>query len=342
MGDAYNQYAPMRGGISPLREAIAELLLKYYGHQADPYREVTITVDASEALFCAIFAITQPHDEVIVLEPAYDLYRSAIIKGGGIPVGVHTFFENNQLAIDWSAVAAAITSCTRAIIINTPNNLTGSTFSNDDFIELESLAEQHDLWIISDEAYEHMLFDDVQHIFALSCPKLFKRTIYIASFDKTLHVTAWKFGYMVTPSLLSEVIRSVYQFNVFFVAILLQYAITDYLTKQPQAMSNLLYFYQAKCDAFCAGLMATKVKLLPVKATYSQLLDYSAIPNFGGLDDVAFAKHLRTQVCVAAIPLSAFYGVAPAEQKIIRLCFAKKDGDLKLALERLNQYFGVI
>lgn len=340
MSAGHNQYAPMIG-VKPLREAISALALKHYGYQADPDLEITVTVGASEALFCAILAIVQPLDEVIILEPAYDLYRPAIINGGAIPVGVSMVFENNQFIIDWSAVSAAVTSRTCAIIINTPNNPTGGIFSSDDFIELEYLVEKHNLWVILDEVYEYMVFDGAQHQSALSRTNLSKRTIYIASFGKTLHVTGWKVGYVIAPKLLSEAIRAVHQFNAFSVATPLQCAIAEYLIKQPEAIDELKGFYQVKRDFFRTGLMNTTFKLLPTKATYFQLIDYTDVTNFGKFDDVAFVKHLTTQVGVAAIPLSPFYVLAPVKQKIIRFCFSKKNETLRLALERLNQYFGV-
>jgi methionine aminotransferase len=340
MTSGHNQYAPMMG-TRALREAIAALTFQNYGHVADIDANITITVGASEALFSAIGAIVEPLDEVVILEPAYDLYRPAITHAGGVAVGVHLAFINDKFTVDWQAVRAAITPKTRAIIVNTPNNPTGNTFSADDLIALEHIAQQHDIWVISDEVYEHMVFDGQKHQSALLRPALAARTIYVASFGKTLHVTGWKIGYTIAPAHLTAAIRAVHQFNAFCVATPLQIGIANYLQQNPATTQALPDFYAAKRDEFRAGLSRTDFKILPVEGTYFQLVDYSHLQKFAHMSDVEFAVYLTKTVGVAAIPLSAFYANAPAHQKIVRFCFAKKPQTLALALAKLTAYFGV-
>ena len=336
MQAGHNQYAPMMG-TAPLRTAIAALVKQHYGFDADVNRHITITAGASEALFCAILAITEPADELIILEPAYDLYRPAIVNAGGVPVAVNLVLNAAQeFVVDWDAVRAAITPKTRAIIVNTPNNPTGNTFSAQDLLELEWLAEQHNLWVISDEVYEHMVFDGALHQSALRRPALAARTIHVASFGKTLHVTGWKIGYTIAPEALTHAIRAVHQFNTFTVATPLQLGIATYLSEHPDATHALPAFYQAKRDRFRAGLAGTGLRLLPCQGTYFQLVDYSGLTPFAGMSDVEFAVHLTQHVGVAAIPLSPFYGVPPAQQKLVRFCFAKKEETLDAALEKLH------
>ena len=339
MNNGHNQYAPMMGTL-PLRTTIAELVKKHYDFDAHIDQEITITAGASEALFCAILAITQPADELIILEPAYDLYRPAIMHAGGVPVGVNLAFEQDKFVVDWTRVKSAVTSKTRAIIVNTPNNPTGNTFTEQDLIELEQLAEQYNLWVISDEVYEHMVFDGALHQSALRRPNLAARTIHVASFGKTLHVTGWKIGYTIAPPQLTNAIRAVHQFNTFTVATPLQLAIADYLNAHPHVTAELPAFYQAKRDFFRAGLSRTAFQLLPSEGTYFQLVDYSEIPQFSHLTDTEFATHLTTHVGVAAIPLTPFYGVPPSSQKFVRFCFAKKEETLTAALVRLEHALG--
>ena len=334
MTAGHNQYAPMTG-TAVLRGAIAGLVQKHYGFVADIDKEITVTAGASEALFCAILAIVQPLDEVIILEPAYDLYRPAIINGGGVPVAVHLAFEDAKFVVDWAKVKAAITPRTRAIIVNTPNNPTGNIFTETDLIELENLAEQHGLWVISDEVYEHMVFDGAMHQSALRRPALAARTIHVASFGKTLHVTGWKIGYVIAPAMLTNAIRAVHQFNTFTVATPLQIGIANYLAAHPHATADLPAFYQSKRDLFRMSLSQTRFKLLPCEGTYFQLVDYSATAC-QHMSDVEFATYLTTQIGVAAIPLSPFYGAPPVAQKLVRFCFAKKTDTLNTALQRLS------
>ena len=335
-----NQYAPMMG-TAQLRSAVAGLVKQHYGFEADVNQHITITSGASEALFCAIMAITEPADELIILEPAYDLYRPAIVNAGGVPVAVNLVLNEGQtFVVDWVAVCAAITPKTRAIIVNTPNNPTGNTFTEQDLIELERLAEQHNLWVISDEVYEHMVFDGALHQSALRRPALAARTIHVASFGKTLHVTGWKIGYAIAPVALTQAIRAVHQFNTFTVATPLQLGIAMYLNEHPQATWALPEFYQAKRDRFRAGLTGTGLRVLPCQGTYFQLVDYSGLARFSAMSDVEFAVHLTQHIGVAAIPLSPFYGAPPADQKLVRFCFAKKEDTLTAALKALQLGLG--
>ena len=336
MTQGHNQYAPMMG-TQVLRTEIANLVKKHYGFDVHVDKEITVTAGASEALFCAILAIVQPADEVIILEPAYDLYRPAIINGGGVPVAVNLTLEHDKFIVDWDKVKAAITPRTRAIIVNTPNNPTGNIFTERDLIELEHITEQHNLWVISDEVYEHMVFDGALHQSALRRPALAARTIHVASFGKTLHVTGWKIGYVIAPEKLTNAIRAVHQFNTFTVATPLQLGIASYLNTHPNATDELPYFYQAKRDKFKQGLQNTPLSTLPSEGTYFQLVDYSHISTYAHMSDTEFATHLTTQIGVAAIPLSPFYGTPPSHQKIVRFCFAKKDETLEHALSRLQE-----
>lgn len=336
MLDGHNQYAPMMG-TAALRGAVAGLVKANYGFVADVDKHITITVGASEALFCALLGVIEPSDEVIFLEPAYDLYRPAIVNAGGVPVAVGLVLnESGAFVPDWDAVQAAITPRTRAIIVNTPNNPTGNTLSENDFVELERLAEIHGLWVISDEVYEHMVFDGATHQSALRRPVLANRTIHVASFGKTLHVTGWKIGYVIAPEVATNAIRAVHQFNAFTVATPLQLGIAAYLLEHPNVTHELPDFYQAKRDLFRDGLKNTAFKLLPCQGTYFQVVDYSGLSHFAHMGDVEFAEYLTAQVGVAAIPLSPFYGQPPSGQQLVRFCFAKKAETLKAALLKLT------
>lgn len=336
MQQGHNQYAPM-AGTAQLREVIAQLVKQHYGFDADIQRQITVTAGASEALFCILMAIIEPLDEIIILEPAYDLYRPAIHHAGGISVAVNLVLnEQSQFVVDWSTVKQAITPRTRAIVVNTPNNPTGNTFSAQDLMELELIVEQHNLWVISDEVYEHMVFDGQAHQSCLTRPILAQRTIHVASFGKTLHVTGWKIGYVIAPDRVTEAIRAVHQYNTFTVATPLQLAIAAYLKSHPQATSELSAFYQAKRDYFREALSHTSLKLPPCQGTYFQLVDYSNLSTLAHMSDTEFASYLTTKVGVAAIPLSPFYGQAPLNQKLVRFCFAKKQDTLDAALNQLR------
>lgn len=324
----FNQYAPMQG-ILPLREQIAALVQRCYGRIACAEQEVTVTSGATEALFVAISAVVAPGDEVIVFDPAYDSYVPAIQLNGGTTV--HIALNAPDYLIDWQQVASAITPRTKLIIVNSPHNPTGMVFSNEDWQALQQLVLAHNLYCISDEVYEHMVFDGMPQLSAHSFAGLADRSFVVSSFGKTFHVTGWKLGYCVAPSLLMAEFRKIHQYVTFSSFTPAQYAVAKMLQLHPEQVSTLSGFYQQKRDLFASLLQGSRLQLLPCHGTYFQLADYSAISD---LDEVAFCHWLTTEHKVAAIPLSAFYH-QPPQQKIIRLCFAKQSKTLKAAAEVL-------
>ena len=332
MRAGHNQYPPMTG-IAPLRESIANKINTLYGHAYDATDEITITAGGTQGLLTAILCCVQTGDEVIVLEPAYDSYIPAIQLAGGIPVGVAMTADYQ---IDWTAVQAAITPRTRALIINTPHNPSGRVATTEDMSTLATLAEAHNLLVISDEVYEHMVFDGAAHQSVAAYPALAARSFVVSSFGKTFHVTGWKIGYVAAPRALMSEFRKVHQFNVFTVNTPVQYGIAQYL-ENPAPWQNLSAFYQAKRDVFRQGLSRTALRLLPCEGTYFQTVDYSALSHSQvELSEADFARWLTTEIGVAAIPLSAFYQQA-VERKHVRFCFAKRDETLQRALEKLQQ-----
>jgi methionine aminotransferase len=332
MRAGHNQYPPM-AGIAPLRESIANKINTLYGHAYDVADEITITAGGTQGLLTAILCCVQTGDEVIVLEPAYDSYIPAIQLAGGIPVGVAMTADYQ---IDWAAVQAAITPRTRALIINTPHNPSGRVATTEDMSTLATLAEAHNLLVISDEVYEHMVFDGVRHQSVAAYRALAARSFVVSSFGKTFHVTGWKIGYVAAPRALMSEFRKVHQFNVFTVNTPVQYGIAQYL-ENPAPWQNLSAFYQAKRDVFRQGLSRTALRLLPCEGTYFQTVDYSALSHSQAkLSEADFARWLTTEIGVAAIPLSAFYQ-QPVERKHVRFCFAKRDETLQRALEKLQQ-----
>ncbi|RCS59317.1 pyridoxal phosphate-dependent aminotransferase [Parvibium lacunae] len=328
MRAGHNQYPPM-AGIAPLREAISQKMAALYGQAYDPADEITITAGGTQGLLTAILCCIQRDDEVIVLEPAYDSYVPAIQLAGGVPVGVAMTADYR---IDWPAVRAAITPRTRALILNTPHNPSGRVASAEDLQTLSALAEQHNLLIISDEVYEHMVFDGQPQHSVAAYSALAARSFVVSSFGKTFHVTGWKIGYVAAPRALMNEFRKVHQFNVFTVNTPVQYGITQYL-QDPRPWQDLSAFYQAKRDLFRQGLAQTGLRLLPCEGTYFQTVDYSALSD---LPEVEFARWLTTEIGVAAIPLSVFYQQT-LERQHVRFCFAKKESTLQQALEKLQQ-----
>jgi methionine transaminase len=326
MREGLNQYPPMTG-IAPLRQAISAKVATLYGHHYDPDSEVTVTAGATQAILTAILAIVRPGDEVIVIEPAYDSYLPNIELAGGVAVRIAM---TDAFRIDWNAVEAAVTPRSRAILINSPHNPSGMTLSDADMRKLESIAVDAGLFVISDEVYEHMVFDGEPHCSACRYPGLAARSFVISSFGKTYHVTGWKVAYCVAPAALSTEFRKVHQFNVFTVNTPVQHGLATYMA-DPRPYLDLPAFYQRKRDRFRAGLAGTRFKLFPSQGTYFQIVDYSAISS---LPEADFAKWLTTEIGVAAIPLSAFYD-QPVERSIVRFCFAKQDATLDMALERL-------
>ena len=325
-----NQYPPM-AGVPVLREAISNKLLKLYGRRYVANTEITVTAGATQAIITVILAIVHPGDEVIVLEPCYDSYVPNIALAGGTAVRVP--LTPGTFRPDFDKISAAITAKTRAILINSPHNPSATVWTDADMRKLQDILAPTDVLLISDEVYEHMVFDaDKGHLHqsAVRFPGLAARAFIVSSFGKTYHVTGWKVGYVAAPASLTAEFRKVHQFNVFTVNTPVQYALAHYMADE-QPYLNLPAFYQRKRDLFRSGLAATRFKLLPSEGTYFQCVDISAISALG---DAEFCKWLTTEIGVAAIPLSAFYGDG-FDQQVVRFCFAKKDDTLNAALVRL-------
>lgn len=330
MRAGHNQYPPMIG-IPALREAICVKIAALYGRTYDATSDITVTAGATQAIITAILAIVHPGDEVIVLEPCYDSYVPSIELAGGIPVRVPLTAEFRP---DFDKIAAAITARTRAILINSPHNPSATIWSDADMRRLEELLAPTNVLLISDEVYEHMVYDSQLHQSAARFPGLAKRAFIISSFGKTYHVTGWKVGYVAAPASLSAEFRKVHQFNVFTVNTPMQHGLAAYMAN-PAPANNLSVFYQAKRDLFRAGMKNTRFRMLPSEGSYFQCANIGdlAVPE-RDLPEGEFCQWLTREIGVAAIPLSAFYGNA-FDQKVIRFCFAKKDETLRLALDRL-------
>jgi methionine aminotransferase len=326
-----NQYAPMTG-IAALREQIARKVQVLYGRNVDPATDVTVTSGATEAIFAAIAAVVRVGDEVIVLDPCYDSYEPSITLVGATAVHVPL---TGTFAVDWSKVAAAITRKTRMIIVNSPHNPSGAVFSAADLDALASLVRERDIYVLSDEVYEHIVFDGAVHQSVLRHPELAERSFVVSSFGKTYHCTGWKIGYCVAPPALSVEFRKVHQYLTFSSFGPAQYALADMLEHEPQHHLELPAFYQAKRDEFRALLKGSQLQLLPVAGAYFQLADYSAITT--DRSDTEFCEWLVRDKGVAAIPLSVFYERPPPEQRLIRFCFAKSTETLQKAALRLKQ-----
>jgi methionine aminotransferase len=327
MKKGLNQYPPMTG-VPTLRAAVAAKIATMYGRSYDPATEITITAGATQAIITAILAVVRPGDEVIVLEPCYDSYVPNIELAGGIAVRVP--LTPGTFRPDFDKIAAAITSKTRAILVNSPHNPSATVWSREDMLKLQDLLAPTDVLLISDEVYEHMVFDGQEHQSAARFPGLAARAFIVSSFGKTYHVTGWKVGYVAAPETLTAEFRKVHQFNVFTVNTPVQHGLATYMA-DPQPYLQLPAFYQRKRDLFREGLKRTKFKVLPSEGTYFQCVDISAVSELGEAD---FCKWLTTEIGVAAIPLSAFYGNG-FDQRVVRFCFAKKDETLNAALDRL-------
>lgn len=323
-----NQYAPM-SGVVILRQQIAALTARCYGRIVNADTEITVTSGATEALFVAIQAVVRPGDEVIVFDPAYDSYQPAVELAGGKTIHIQLAAPDYQ--IDWQAVNRRVTDQTKLIIVNSPHNPTGMVFSEADWRALADLVQQHGLFCISDEVYEHMVFDGAATLSAHQQAALLDRTFVVSSFGKTFHVTGWKLGYCIAPANLSLEFRKIHQYVTFSSFTPAQYAIATVLQQQPQLITELAGFYQQKRDLFGSLLTSSALKLLPCQGTYFQLADYSAIST---LNDVEFCHWLTVQHGVAAIPLSVF-SRQEQDSKIIRFCFAKQPSTLEQAAERL-------
>ena len=330
MRAGHNQYAPMTG-VPVLRQAIAGKALRCYGAQVDPDSEVTVTSGATEAIFNAIHAVVRPGEEVVVLDPAYDCYEPAIDLAGAR--AVHVPLDPLTFAVDWDRVRAAITPKTRLLMVNSPHNPSGAMFSADDMRTLADLLRGTDILLISDEVYEHIVFDGRRHESALYWPQLRERAFVISSFGKTYHCTGWKVGYAIAPPALSAEFRKVHQYNVFCTFAPAQHAFAAMIVDEPEHDQQLGAFYQAKRNRFREQLLGTRLRPLPVPGGYFQLVDYSAVSD---LPDLEFTRWLTVEKGVTAIPLSPFYESPPAGQRLARLCFAKNDATLDAALERLR------
>ena len=331
MQAGHNQYPPMPG-VPALRQAMAAKMQALYGLACDPNTEITVTAGATQAILTTILAVVHPGDEVIVLEPCYDSYVPNIELAGGVVVRVP--LTPGSFRPDFDRISAAITPRTRAILINSPHNPSGQVWSEADMLQLQDLLAPTDILLISDEVYEHMVFDGQQHQSAARFPGLAARAFIISSFGKTYHVTGWKVGTVVAPATLTTEFRKVHQFNVFTVNTPMQHALAAYMA-DPAPYLNLPAFYQRKRDLFRSGLASTRFKLLPGAGTYFQCVDISglAVPE-RDLPEADFCQWLTREMGVAAIPLSAFYGNG-FDQKVVRFCFAKQDDTLREALKRL-------
>lgn len=331
MAAGHNQYPPMPG-VPALRQAMAAKMLALYGRTVDANTEVTVTAGATQAILTAILAVVHPGDEVIVLEPCYDSYVPNIELAGGVVVRVP--LVPGTFRPDFDAMAAAITSRTRAIVINSPHNPSGMVWNDADMRRLQDLLAPTNIVLISDEVYEHMVFDGQQHQSAARFAGLADRAFIVSSFGKTYHVTGWKVGTVVAPAAMTAEFRKVHQFNVFTVNTPMQHALAAYMAN-PAPYLQLSDFYQRKRDLFRVGLAGTRFRLLPSEGTYFQCVQIGdlAVPE-RDLPEAEFCQWLTREIGVAAIPLSAFYGDG-FDQKVIRFCFAKKDDTLHAALSRL-------
>lgn len=325
----HNQYAPM-AGLPALREAIAEKLHLQHGSTFDPGSEITITAGATQALYTAIAAVLHPGDEAIVLDPSYDSYAPAILAQSAVPIRIT--LAAPEFRPDWQLIRARITPRTRLILINNPNNPATTNLPSSGLDALADLAEAHDLLVLADEVYEHLVFDGKKHHSVLAHPRLRQRSFAVYSFGKTFHATGWKIGYCVAPPALSEEFRKIHQFLVFAVNSPAQHALAHYL-RHNRHWQELPGFFQPRHDLLAAGLQDAGFRLIPSEGTYFQLADYSAIrPDLG---DIAFARWLTTEHGVASIPLSPF-SAAPRAEQIVRFCFAKQEDTLIRAIERLK------
>jgi methionine aminotransferase len=327
MREGLNQYPPM-AGVPLLRQRVADKIAALYGHRYDADTEITITAGATQAILTAILAVVHPGDEVIVLEPCYDSYAPNIELAGGRVVRVP--LTPGSFRPDFARIAAALTPRTRLIIVNSPHNPSATVWTAAEWQRLAALLAPTEVLLVSDEVYEHMVFDGQPHFSASSIPALASRAFVVSSFGKTFHVTGWKVGTVAAPAALTAEFRKVHQFNVFTVNTPVQHGLARYLA-DPAPYTGLPAFYQRKRDLFRAGLARSRLRLLPSEGSYFQLVDYSAVSD---LDELAFCRWLTTEAGVAAIPLSAFYE-GGFEQRLARLCFAKKDDTLQRAVERL-------
>jgi methionine aminotransferase len=324
----HNQYAPLNG-VPRLREQIAATVRDLYGFDADPDSEIVVTPGATEALYCATTAVVHPGDEVIVFDPAYDTYEPGVTLNGGITR--HIALSAPDFAIDWQQVRDTINGRTRLIIMNTPHNPTGATWSERDINQLREAIDGRDIYLLSDEVYEHICFDGRQHQGLLRYRDLAAKAFVVSSFGKTYHATGWRVGYCVAPKVLMDEFLRIHQFINFSTSTPMQYAIADFLADCPQHHRELGSFYQQKRDLFVSRMATSRFRMTPSAGTFFQLADYSAISSE---PDTDFAARLTREYKVAAIPVSVFYR-QPPDQRLVRFCFAKHDETLVEAVGRL-------
>jgi methionine aminotransferase len=329
MRGGFNQYAPMPG-IFTLREVISDKIASLYGAQYNPETEITITAGATQAIYTIITAMVQPGDEVVLFAPAYDCYDPSIRINGGKTVEIE--LKAPDFKIDWQLVKASLTERTKMIIINTPHNPTGTVMSKDDMKQLEDLVKNTDIVILSDEVYEHIVFDGEAHQSVARFPGLAERSFLVASFGKTFHNTGWKMGYCTGPAALMAEFRKVHQYNVFSVNHPIQRALATYM-KSPENYLSLSEFFQQKRDLFLSAIEGSKFSFKPSKGTYFQLLEYKAISNDS---DIELAKRWTKEKKIASIPISVFYKQR-VDNKLLRFCFAKSDETIKKGAEILNK-----
>ena len=327
-----NQYSPGDGLLS-LREEVAKVFFLRDQLNLDPNTEITITPGATIGLFSAIQAIVHAGDEVIIFDPSYDSYAPSIQLVGG--KAVHIALDAPAFSVDWNQVKNAITDKTRMIIVNTPHNPTGAIWSKQDWLNLIELIEDKNIVVLSDEVYEHLIYDGQQHHSALSFPELRNRSFVVGSFGKTFHVTGWKTGYCVAAPELMKIFRQIYQFANFCGVTPVQVALTQYMQQHPEHIAGLSGFYQKKRDLFISGIQNSKFKLLPSQGTFFQNVDYSSIR--ADLNDVDMCQYLAEEHKIVAIPVSVFYQKAPENLRLIRFCFAKKDETLIQAGQILSK-----
>lgn len=329
-----NQYAPMPG-VPALRRAIADKVASLYGRSADMNTEITVCDGATEGLFSAIQAVVRPGDEVIVFDPAYDSYEPSVTLAGGrtVHIPLITSAEDPDFHIDWDRLRDTINERTRLIMLNFPHNPTGVILSEEDLHTLADMVRDTGIYLISDEVYEHIVFDGEKHASLLTHDELWERTFVISSFGKTYHATGWKVGYCVAPPVLTTEFRKIHQWVCYAVITPVQHAIAEYMTATPNHYAELPAFYEQKRDHFCKLLANSRFGLRPAKGTFFQVLDYSGISSE---DDVSYAKKLTREIGVASIPVSVFYETKP-EQNLLRFCFAKDDETLEEAASRLCQ-----
>ncbi|MBU3056931.1 pyridoxal phosphate-dependent aminotransferase [Pseudomonas indica] len=326
----HNQYAPMTG-LPALREQVAAKIALCYGQTVSADSEITITPGATQAIFCAIQAVIRPGDEVIVFDPCYDSYEPSVELAGGrcvhVPLALPTF------DIDWQRFSDALNPRTRMVILNSPHNPSGALISREALDRLAEFIRDRDIYLVSDEVYEHLVFDGQRHASVLAHAELYQRAFVVSSFGKTYHVTGWKTGYVVAPPALTAELRKVHQYVSFCGVTPLQWALADFMLEHPEHIAELPAFYQSKRDLFCDLLAGSRFRFTRAAGTYFQLVDYSEIrPD---LDDLAMAEWLTREHGVAAIPVSVFYQAPPKDLRLVRFCFAKREETLGQAAEKL-------